>query len=111
MAEVANNLKRSSSNTKKPELGIENIPDIYLKQNFRLSQSFFSIQSQEEANLKSQELNEKLEIVEQNLASEIALNFDKFNSAFESFDEIRDDLGEIQNQVELSKVCIQGLKE
>ena len=82
-----------------------------MKQNYRLPQSFFTIKSQEEANLKSQELGEKLGIVESNLATEIAQNFDKFNSAFESFDEIRDDLGEIQTQVELSKVCIQGLKE
>ena len=53
MAEVAHNLKRSSSNTKKPELGIENIPDEYLKENYRLPASFFTIKSQDEANLKS----------------------------------------------------------
>ena len=49
--------------------------------------------------------------MESNLATEIAQNFDKFNCAFESFDDIKDDLVDIQKQVELSKVCINGMKE
>ena len=56
--------------------------------------------------MKNQELSEKLEIVEVNLAREISQNFDKFNYAFESFDEIKDDLKEIQTHVNLSRVCM-----
>ena len=36
MAEVANNLKRSSSSMKKGDFGLESIPDAYLKENFKL---------------------------------------------------------------------------
>ena len=43
MAEIANNLKRSSSSFKKTDLGIESIPEAYLKDNFRLQPSFFTI--------------------------------------------------------------------
>ena len=96
MAEMANNLKRSSSNTKKLEgMDLKVIPEEMFKENFRLSNNFFRIKSQEEATAMNEALNRQLEVVEANLGYEITYNFDKFSMAFEKFDDIKEDLGEV----------------
>ena len=97
MNEIAKNLKRSSSNTKKLEgMDLKLVPDEMFRDNFRLSQNFFTIKNQEEAAQNAEKLNKHLEIVEANLGREITNNFDKFSIAFENFDEIKADLREVQ---------------
>ena len=50
MAEIAHNLKRSSSNSKKLEgMDLKLIPEEMYRKNFRLSNSFFTIKNPEEA--------------------------------------------------------------
>ena len=47
MAEIANNLKRSSSNTKKLEgMDIKTVPEEMFRENFRLSKDLFRIKTQ-----------------------------------------------------------------
>lgn len=64
MAELASNLKRSSSNQSQPDKCIEMVADEYLREHFRLPGGFFTIKSPEEAQLKNQDLTRQLEIVE-----------------------------------------------
>jgi len=72
MAEIANNLKRSSSNTPVPEgMDLRQIPDEMFNKNFRLTENFFQITTPEDAQKRTSELNQKLEIVEANLGREI----------------------------------------
>lgn len=93
MNEIANNLKRSSSNTKKLEgMDLKLVPDEMFRDKFRLADSFFTIKNPEEAAERAEKLNKHLEIVEANLGREITLNFDTFSIAFENFDEIKTDL-------------------
>lgn len=93
MAELANNLKRSSFH--QPGGGMEMIAEEYFREHFRLPGGFFTITNPEEAALKNEDLAKQLEIVEANLGREISQNFDKFTVAFENFDEIKGDLAEI----------------
>lgn len=54
MAELAHNLKRSSSsNTKETGVGLEMIADEYFREHFRLPGGFFTIKTPEEAQLKN----------------------------------------------------------
>ena len=97
MAEIANNLKRSSSNARLIEgMDLNLVPEEYFKSNFRLNATFFTIQSPAQASERTEDLNKHLEIIEANLGREITQNFGKFTLAFENFDEIKDDLAEVQ---------------
>jgi hypothetical protein len=53
MAELANNLKRSSSNLSQPGVGMDQIADEYFREHFRLPGGFFTVKSPEEAQLKN----------------------------------------------------------
>ena len=72
MAELANNLKRSSSNLSQPSQSLELVADEYFREHYRLPGGFFTIKSPEEAQLKNQDLTRQLEIVEANLGQELA---------------------------------------
>ena len=73
MAELANNLKRSSSsNLSQPGEGIDQIAEEYFREHFRLPGGFFTVKSPEEATLKNQDLGRQLGIVEENLGRELA---------------------------------------
>ena len=93
MAEIAYNLKRSSSNSKQQELhDLKQVPEEMFRADFRLPNSFFTIKDPAEAKERDSELNKQLAIVEANLGREITNNFDKFSIAFDNFDQIKDDL-------------------
>lgn len=112
MAELANNLKRSSSSfNKEAGEGIEMVADEYFREHFRLPGGFFTITTPEEAQLKNQDLQKQLNIVEENLGRELALNFDKFTVAFDNFDEIKGHLAFIQQQARATRDCVNDLKE
>ena len=97
MAEIAYNLKRSSSNSNKQEKNdLKQVPEKFFKSDFRLENSFFTIKDQQEAKDRDAELTQQLAIVEANLGREITNNFDKFSIAFDNFDEIKDDLVAVQ---------------
>ena len=49
MAELANNLKRSSSNASQPDKSIDMVADEYFREHFRLPHGFFTIKNPEEA--------------------------------------------------------------
>ena len=53
MAELANNLKRSSSNLSQPGEGLDQIAEEYFREHFRLPGGFFTVKSPEEATLKN----------------------------------------------------------
>lgn len=70
MAELASNLKRSSSNLNQSGAGgqgMEMVADEYFREHYRLPGGFFTIKNPEEAQLKNQDLTRQLEIVEANL--------------------------------------------
>ena len=97
MAEIAYNLKRSSSNSSNQEKNdLKQVPKEFFKSDFRLANSFFTIKDQQEAKERDAELTQQLAIVEANLGREITNNFDKFSIAFDNFDEIKDDLVAVQ---------------
>lgn len=101
MAELASNLKRSSSNNMSQggsgaaSSMMEMVADEYFREHYRLPGGFFTIKNPEEAQLKNQDLTRQLEIVEANLGQELAQNFDKFTVAFDNFDEIKEHLSDI----------------
>ncbi len=72
MKELANNLKRSSSNLSANGNNIELVADEYFREHYRLPGGFFTIKNPEEAQLKNQDLTRQLEIVEANLGQELA---------------------------------------
>ena len=67
MAELASNLKRSSSHLSQPNQAMDMIAEEYFRDHFRLPGGFFTIKSPEEAQLKNVDLTRQLEIVEANL--------------------------------------------
>lgn len=61
MAELANNLKRSSSNqSSNGGTGMEMVADEYFREHYRLPGGFFTIKNPEEAQLKNQDLTRQL---------------------------------------------------
>ena len=72
MAELASNLKRSSSNASQPDKSIDMVAEEYFREHFRLPGGFFTIKNPEEAQLKNQDLTRQLEIVEALLGQELA---------------------------------------
>ena len=53
MAELASNLKRSSSNASQPDKSIDMVAEEYFREHFRLPGGFFTIKNPEEAQLKN----------------------------------------------------------
>ena len=111
MAELANNLKRSSSSLSEPNTNLDLVAAEYFREHFRLPGGFFTIKTPEEAQLKNQDLTRQLEVVEANLGQELAQNFDKFTAAFDNFEEIKEHLSDIQQQARMTKECVADLKE
>lgn len=110
MSDVANQLRRSS-NASRGSNGLDDLPQEYLSDKFRLPPSFFKINSHEQVAQKTEELNKQLEKVESRLVHSVANHFDRFMKAFETFDNVKEDLEQISLQTKLSKDCITDLKE